>query len=127
MGLFSCFVLLNLGIQIGFPVILLVAVYGVDSVGTILFRASKKQNIFVAHREHVYQKFANELGVNHLKVSGVYGFVQLCINILLIWMLSSDDVSHTYLTIGVFLLLSLSYILLRSFLFKDLFVQKNLK
>lgn len=63
---------------------LFLAVYGVETILTILERLKLKENIFDAHRRHLYQLFANEKKVSHLLVSSIYGIVQLLINIILI-------------------------------------------
>lgn len=65
--------------------ILFLAVYGVDSVLTIVHRLILKQNIFKAHRLHFYQLLANERKVNHLLVSAGYSFVQLAIILFVIF------------------------------------------
>lgn len=64
-----------------------VAVYAVDSVMTILYRLLKGENIFRAHRHHLYQNLSNEWGWPHLQVSSLYGFLQLMVNAaaLLLW------------------------------------------
>jgi UDP-N-acetylmuramyl pentapeptide phosphotransferase/UDP-N-acetylglucosamine-1-phosphate transferase len=59
--------------------ILFLAVYGIDSVCTILHRLYLKQNIFEAHRLHFYQILSNERGISHLKVSAIYAAIQLLI------------------------------------------------
>lgn len=59
--------------------ILFLSVYGVDSVITIIHRLLKKENIFEAHRTHLYQFLANEIGFPHRVVSLVYAFLQLVI------------------------------------------------
>jgi hypothetical protein len=56
--------------------ILLLAVYGVDSVLTIIHRLILRENIFEAHRKHAYQLMANELKIPHVAVSGLYMFLQ---------------------------------------------------
>ncbi|HEY8935033.1 MAG TPA: glycosyltransferase family 4 protein [Cyclobacteriaceae bacterium] len=63
--------------------IFLFLIYGTDSVITIVYRLTRKENIFKAHRTHLYQYFSNELGFSHLTVSVIYGALQLIINILL--------------------------------------------
>lgn len=60
--------------------ILMFSVYGVDTVLTILQRIILRENIFEAHRRHLYQFMANELGMSHLIVSTIYGASQLLIN-----------------------------------------------
>jgi len=64
--------------------ILFFVVYGIDTVVTIVIRLIKKENIFKAHRTHLYQYLSNELGWPHLSVSAIYAFIQLIINILTI-------------------------------------------
>ncbi|MGG5208550.1 MraY family glycosyltransferase [Chryseobacterium sp. MIQD13] len=64
--------------------ILLLSIYGMEVVLTIVERILLKENIFEAHRRHLYQLFANEKKVSHLIISSVYAFCQLLINIFLI-------------------------------------------
>lgn len=61
--------------------IVLLAVYGIDSVITICFRLHRRENIFKAHRSHLYQYLSNELKWPHRAVSLLYGFLQLLINL----------------------------------------------
>ena len=60
--------------------LLFFAVYGIDSACTILIRLAKKENIFQAHRTHLYQYLANEKKWSHLKVSALYAVAQAGIN-----------------------------------------------
>lgn len=60
------------------------AVYGVDTVMTILHRLYIKQNIFEAHRLHFYQILANEKGIDHRMVSVGYFFVQLICSFIIV-------------------------------------------
>jgi len=64
--------------------ILLLSIYGMEVVLTIIERILLKENIFEAHRRHLYQLFANEKKVSHLMISSVYAASQLLINIFLI-------------------------------------------
>lgn len=64
--------------------LLFLNVYGVEVVLTILQRLKSKENIFEAHRRHLYQLFSNEKKISHLIVSSVYAFLQLLINISVI-------------------------------------------
>lgn len=67
--------------------ILLFAVYGVDSGLTIIHRLSKRENIFDAHRQHLFQYLANEKKWPHLTVSSTYMLVQAIISagVILFW------------------------------------------
>ncbi|GEN72324.1 MULTISPECIES: MraY family glycosyltransferase [Chryseobacterium] len=64
--------------------ILLLSIYGMEVVLTITERILLKENIFEAHRRHLYQLLANEKKVSHLLISSVYAVCQLLINIFLI-------------------------------------------
>ena len=59
-----------------FSWIILLAVYGVDSVLTIIHRLMLHENIGLPHRKHLYQIMANELKIPHVVVSSVYMLVQ---------------------------------------------------
>lgn len=56
--------------------IVLLVVYGVDSVLTIVHRLMLHENIGLPHRKHLYQLMANELKISHVAVSLVYMAVQ---------------------------------------------------
>src|SRR5690606_249734 len=80
------FLLGDLIIVSGNPIyILFLAVYGVDTILTIIHRLFLKQNIFEAHRLHFYQILANEQKVSHLLVSSIYGAVQLLIIVFVVF------------------------------------------
>lgn len=68
--------------------ILFFAVYGIDSVVTILLRLIRRENIFKAHRTHLYQFLSNEYKWSHIKVSLIYGFIQCVINIIVIQLIT---------------------------------------
>ena len=59
-----------------FSWMVLLAVYGVDSVLTIIHRVMLHENIGQPHRKHLYQLLANELKVPHVVVSCLYMLVQ---------------------------------------------------
>ena len=65
--------------------ILLLGVYGLDSVGTIVLRIIRKENIFKAHRTHFYQYLTNYKKINHLLVTSIYCIIQLSFNYILIF------------------------------------------
>jgi len=67
------------------PALLLtVAVYGVDSAMTIIYRWLKKQPVWEAHRCHVYQKLVDHKNLSHLQTALLYGSVQAIINAIVI-------------------------------------------
>ncbi|TWR27996.1 glycosyltransferase family 4 protein [Mucilaginibacter achroorhodeus] len=67
-----------------FTYILFLAIYGVESVLTIVQRLMLRQNIFEAHRLHFYQILANEYKVPHLLVSTCYAIAQVIVIIVVI-------------------------------------------
>lgn len=90
--------------------ILLLAVYGVDSVLTIVHRIVKRENIFKAHRSHLYQYYANIDKRSHLMVSASYAFVQLLINFLLIQNYELELMNEWLLGLVILALLAAFYI-----------------
>ena len=101
------FLIGKLIIQTGdFSWIVLLSVYGVDSVLTIIHRLMLHENIGLPHRKHLYQLMANELKIPHVVVSSVYMAVQATIIIGYLFCLN-----HGYLYLSVVvLLLGLVYI-----------------
>ena len=57
--------------------ILFLAVYGIDTVSTILHRLYLRENIFEAHRHHYYQIVSNEYKIDHRVVSLGYFLLQI--------------------------------------------------
>lgn len=90
--------------------ILFLAVYGVDTVITIMYRLTLKQNIFKAHRLHFYQFLANECKIAHLKVSLLYSFIQA---VIIIFVVSNNKFPPIVLFISVIVPLVLIYFVAR--------------
>jgi UDP-N-acetylmuramyl pentapeptide phosphotransferase/UDP-N-acetylglucosamine-1-phosphate transferase len=86
MALWVTFLIISLILNTSnFSYILFLAVYGVDTILTIVHRLILKQNIFQAHRMHLYQLLVNERGFSHLGVSVVYGLLQLMVILAVIF------------------------------------------
>lgn len=68
-----------------FAWIALLLVYGVDSVLTIVYRLMLRENIFEAHRKHLYQLLANESGMPHIFVSTIYMATQATASFIFIF------------------------------------------
>ncbi|PRZ20996.1 MraY family glycosyltransferase [Flavobacterium granuli] len=64
--------------------LLFLAVYGVDAVCTIVHRLYLKENIFEAHRLHLYQVLSNEYKMQHRLVAAFYGMVQVVVSAVVI-------------------------------------------
>ena len=96
--------------------ILLLTVYGVEVTFTIMERLLLKENIFEAHRRHLYQLLANEKKVSHLVISTVYAFIQLLVNLFIINFECSDILSFFI----VITILSAMYLLTKRKIKKEL-------
>lgn len=109
-----------------FGYILFFSVYAVDSVFTILFRLFKRENIFKAHRTHLYQFLCNELKWPHIRVSLLYAMVQLIINVMAIYLINSGVMNYVLL-VSLFGVLSGIYLVIRFRVLKkmDLLTSRN--
>ena len=90
-----------------FSWIILLAVYGVDSVLTIIHRLMLHENIGLPHRKHLYQIMANELKIPHVIVSLAYMTIQ---TLIIVGYIYCQRYGYIFL-IGCILLLSAIYVL----------------
>jgi UDP-N-acetylmuramyl pentapeptide phosphotransferase/UDP-N-acetylglucosamine-1-phosphate transferase len=67
--------------------------YGIDAGLTIIQRLYLRENIFKAHRKHLFQIFCNEFKVPHLVMSSIYAVLQFAINIYIIRQTQSISLS----------------------------------
>jgi UDP-N-acetylmuramyl pentapeptide phosphotransferase/UDP-N-acetylglucosamine-1-phosphate transferase len=63
----------------------LLLIYGIDASFTILRRLLKGENIFRAHRTHLYQFLCNELKIPHVQVSEAYALLQFIIGLGIVY------------------------------------------
>ncbi len=93
--------------------VIFLLVYGVDGVLTICHRILLSENLGEAHRKHIYQLMANELRIDHVKVSTLYAGLQLIISLGFIFLCPNTVVAHwTYLGCAT-LALSVLYVLFK--------------
>lgn len=83
-GVIVFFIGMYLTIYLKSPLILLlIIVYGADVGNTVLYRKFyTNENIFDAHRHHIYQKLVDVKKKSHIKVSLMYAVTQSVINII---------------------------------------------
>ena len=103
--------------------ILFLAVYGIDTIWTIIRRLSKKENIFKAHRSHLYQYLGNEAGVNKLVVSFIYGALQFGIGVLVLAFADQYVTTQILFALSLLIGLSIVYLILKSYVVKK-YVEK---
>jgi len=74
-----------------------------------------KQNIFEAHRMHLYQLFANEAGWSHWSVTLLYGIIQILINsIVIVISLSAITFVQKWIVCGLlFVVLAVFYLIIK--------------
>ena len=100
-------------IQTGdFSWIVLLVVYGIDSVLTIVHRLMLHENIGLPHRKHMYQIMANELRMPHVVVALIYMMMQA---IVVIGYLILREYGYWYLLGSVFLLSMLYLLFMKRF------------
>jgi len=93
--------------------ILLLTVYGVDSVLTIIHRLLKRENIFAPHRSHLYQYYVNKDQVPHTVISAIYGSIQIILNTFIILNYKNQWLNEFFTFIVILGTLGLFYILLK--------------
>ena len=98
--------------------ILFLMIYGLDTVWTIIRRLKNKENIFEAHRSHLYQIFANENKSNRLVIAAVYGILQLLIGLIIIYVANFEVKFQFVIGVGLVILGSIVYLLIKNNLIK---------
>ena len=102
--------------------LLFLAVYGVETVCTILHRLYLKENIFEAHRLHLYQVLSNENKIQHRWVAAFYALAQIIVSVLVVVLYQkvSDITLFLVLIVPLILIYSVKFYLLKK---SDLKVQ----
>ena len=101
-----------------FIYILFLAVYGIDAVWTIVRRLLRKENIFEAHRSHLYQFMSNEAGINKLYVAFGYGIIQYFIGSAIISLTDESVEIQLGVSIGILVIMSIAYLALKQRIIK---------
>ncbi len=97
--------------QIGY--ILFFSVYGIDTVYTIIVRIKKKENIFQAHRLHLYQYLVNEHKHSHILIASLYAIVQLFVNGIVLF-LENKGLLTFFTALAIFLIIAIIYLIVRA-------------
>jgi len=94
--------------------LMFLVIYGVDTFMTILYRLIRRENIFAAHRQHLFQLLANESGISHVKVSAGYAIVQLIINLIILASIGRlSYICMLFLSAGIIFILAASYLIIK--------------
>ena len=100
--------------------VVLLSVYGVDSVLTIIHRLIRREDIFKPHKLHLYQVLVSQFKISHLRMSGMYVIIQLLINVLVIACLRLSLGQQYLMSLGVLMVLALLYVYLKRRIFSDI-------
>jgi UDP-N-acetylmuramyl pentapeptide phosphotransferase/UDP-N-acetylglucosamine-1-phosphate transferase len=110
MGIIMVFLILKLIIVSGNIVwIAMLAMFGVDTILTIVHRIFLGENITRPHRKHLFQILANELKISQLFISGGYALIQL---IIIVGLINSGHYSFVFASVSI-LTLTLLYIFIK--------------
>lgn len=105
--------------------ILFLTIYGVDAIWTILRRLRLGENIFEAHRTHLYQFLGNESGINKLTVSFLYGLIQFFIGLLVIWITNYDFATQLIFSIVLLFIVSTVYLVIKSYVINRFVINRS--
>lgn len=97
---------------------LFLTVYGIDTVWTIIRRLYLGENIFEAHRSHLYQFLGNEAGMNKLLVSFLYGVMQFAIGLGVIYFADQDTMTQWIFTLVLLGGLSIIYLGIKTYIIR---------
>ena len=97
---------------------LFLTLYGIDAVWTIIRRLYLKENIFEAHRSHLYQFLGNEAGVNKLLISFLYGAIQFIIGLAVIHYTDKDATTQWLFALLLLGGLSVLYLLIKTWVIR---------
>ena len=90
--------------------ILFLSVYGVDSILTIIHRLFLKENIFKAHRLHLFQVIVHNLKVPHLLMASIYMLIQGVICCIVIFDLRYSLNTQFVIGFSIVILLAILYV-----------------
>ena len=103
-----------------FVFILFLTLYGIDTIFTIIQRILRKENIFEAHRLHLFQVMVSKTGMPHLRMSGIYMVVQAIINLLVILIMQLHLRQQVIYSGIMLLVLSVFYFFIKSKMIKKI-------
>jgi len=123
MSFIIIFLLLSLILSTSKPIyVMFLAVYGVDAMLTIIHRLLRKENIFEAHRSHLYQCLSNEGKANQLLVASAYSLLQLIIGMVVFYISHYSYIKQLFFAFVILLVLSTVYVVLKRLIFKKYIV-----
>ena len=105
--------------------ILFLSVYGVDSVLTIIHRLILKQNIFKAHRLHLFQVIVHNKKISHLLMSSIYMIAQAIICWIVVSNLRQNFTFQLLVGVCIIIILVLIYVVIKKQIMKQIIPLNN--
>lgn len=96
--------------------IMFLSVYGIDTMLTILERIKRKENIFEAHRLHLYQLLANEAKGNRLAIALAYSIIQVLVGLVVIAFADQGIATQIAISVSILGVLILVYCILKRYI-----------
>jgi UDP-N-acetylmuramyl pentapeptide phosphotransferase/UDP-N-acetylglucosamine-1-phosphate transferase len=98
--------------------VLLVSVYGADSVMTIMRRIFMKEKITEAHRHHLYQLFVDSKRHSHIATSMYYSTVQLIMCVVVFYSFELPVIKQLVISVFSLIILAVIYLLMVRYFLK---------
>ena len=98
--------------------IFFLALYGIDTIFTIIQRLANRENIFEAHNKHFFQVAVRHMGITHIQMSVLYMVIQSMVNALIIFVLPYSLLIQWFVVLVMLGILSGTYIFMKFRLLK---------
>lgn len=102
-----------------FVFILFLTLYGIDTIFTIVQRIFKKENIFEAHRLHLFQVAVSKTGMPQLSMSLIFMAVQTAINLVIVWLIQLSLQQQLIYSALLLFGLSVIYSVIKKYMMKE--------
>jgi len=93
--------------------LLFLTLYGIDTIFTIVQRMYRRENIFEAHRLHLFQVSISKTGMPHLRMSTLYMGLQAIINLLIILIAKLPTNQQVIASAVLLIFLSIVYVVVK--------------
>lgn len=82
-------------------------------IAAIIHRIMLHENLGEAHRKHVFQLMANELGMSHVVVSLIYMALQLTVSLIAIYVIPNTVAAHWIYLVCSAVVMVVAYVLFK--------------
>lgn len=93
--------------------VLFLLLYGIDTIFTILHRMYMRENIFQAHRSHLFQVAVRATGMPHVRMTWIYMLLQAGVNVIVISIIHTAPVVKIVCSVAVVIIFSIVYIVIK--------------